>query len=286
MSAVIQAPTTASRALRAASKAPHDCAPAEPDRTPLVLRAVFERASSLLRDASWTVEDHLWSGDSDRILEVAADTLYHKAPLATTIDEARTFAFDATALIKAARLVPGDTESPQRTALLERTAQELHLIIGTEASHLELIAPEASRCAKPCVQHTPPVSATADHIDFLAPTLDRAHAILTMLVDLFGGATSITTPALSTGINGTLDFLVETLAGADEVAQQMPRGVRPQSLSSHVHQARSLAELLGDMLNADDFDWCYSSGVYSNYFDAIGHAVRCAIEAMEVKNHG
>ncbi len=24
----------------------------------------------------------------------------------------------------------------------------------------------------------------------------------------------------------------------------------------------------------------------SNYFDAIGHAVRCAIEAMEVKNHG
>ncbi len=293
MNAAAQLAAPARRSVRTAASATNaKSEPKAPEHTHSELKAALARVAALIKRAAGVEENRPWSGDSDRILWSAAFEAETRGAMTNTPEAGRKFGFDVAALIKAARLVPGDVESPERTKYLEQAARELCWIIDSESPYLELIDPKASRASSPsspCKRADTTESTTAiaaDHIDFLSTTLGRAHAILTMLVDLFGGATSITTPALSTGINGTLDFLVETLAGADEVAQQIPRGARPQSLSSHVHQARSLAELLGDMLNADDFDWCYSSGVYSNYFDAIGHAVRCAIEAMEVKSHG
>lgn len=80
--------------------------------------------------AGLTDEPHEWSGDSDRLLRIAAFLTERDAGRSYNAEQAECGAYDIAALIKAARLVPGDTESQQRTELL--AAAEASLVLLTE----------------------------------------------------------------------------------------------------------------------------------------------------------
>jgi len=93
------------------------------------IQNAFASIGKALVAACDTEESHDWSYDSDRLLRIASDIAEREAQRVHGGYEAENFGFDIAALIKAARLVPGDTESPKRTALLE--AVEANLIVLT-----------------------------------------------------------------------------------------------------------------------------------------------------------
>lgn len=90
----------------------------------------FAEIGVALTAACGTDEPHGWSGDSDRLLRIAADIAEREAQRIYEGQDAEHRAYDIAALIKAARLVPGDTESSSRAALL--ATAELHLAVLTE----------------------------------------------------------------------------------------------------------------------------------------------------------
>lgn len=93
-----------------------------PSLTQVQTQQAFDALAKILADAHQTDEPHLWSGNSDRLLRVARDLAEEASkhpPSAADVDQ---LAFDIAALIVGAKLIPGDTESPERLALLQRAA--------------------------------------------------------------------------------------------------------------------------------------------------------------------
>lgn len=93
-----------------------------PSLTQAETQNAFGELAKILADAHQTDELHLWSGNSDRLLRVARDLAEEASkhpPSAADVDQ---LAFDIAALIVGAKLIPGDAESPERLALLQRAA--------------------------------------------------------------------------------------------------------------------------------------------------------------------
>lgn len=113
------------------------------------IKAAFGQVEMLLSEAYMTDEDHGWSGDSDRLLCVAknlADRAEIDPPQGPQIYEE---AFNIAALIRAARLVPGDSESPQRKALIDQAAVHLNWLTECDMGCEDCCNPGVSRPTAP-----------------------------------------------------------------------------------------------------------------------------------------
>lgn len=86
---------------------------------------VFKSLSCILRDAARTNEKQQQSGESDRLLRIAAEMAAFFADGKSSETDSQNFAFDLIALVKAARAVPGDIESEERHVLLRRAGDTL-----------------------------------------------------------------------------------------------------------------------------------------------------------------
>jgi len=144
MSEVIARPAKAkSTAAKAAPKAPAKLE--EGKFTRFTIKAAFGILEVLLQSASKTDEPHQWSGDSDRLLALAAD-LAGKAHTNTPgLDDAQRVAYDIAALIKSAKLVPGDSESAERTDLLNQAAVQLNWLTECDETGTNCIDIGAAR---------------------------------------------------------------------------------------------------------------------------------------------
>lgn len=128
----VATPTRAKASSRKAALPKAVAATEASDRSPARIEAAFGSVELLLTHAHATEEVHDWSGDSNRLLRIAhelADEASICPPTGIDVDSA---AFDIAALIRAARLVPGDSESPERKALLDKAAVQLDWL--TESS--------------------------------------------------------------------------------------------------------------------------------------------------------
>lgn len=94
-------------------------------------RTLFSGLADALREASLTDEPHSYSGDSDRLLRIAADLASAATDEALEGEEAQHRAFDIAAVVHAAQLVPADTCGQERTALLERAGGILNILADT-----------------------------------------------------------------------------------------------------------------------------------------------------------
>lgn len=119
--------------------------------TPAAIKAAFGQVETLLNEAYLTDEDHGWSGDSDRLLGIAhdlADEAERCPPIGPPMSRV---AFDIAALVRAARLVPGDGESPQRKALIDQAAVHLNWLTECDLSGEDCCDPGVPRPAPPTV---------------------------------------------------------------------------------------------------------------------------------------
>lgn len=105
---------------------------------------LFDRLADRLHEAWQTDEAHQHSGDSNRLLRVA-EWIAADAQNPEWGHPLRSTAFDIAALIRAARLVPGDEESVLRSALIQDAGDVLSQIADT--STRSLITPDARRPA-------------------------------------------------------------------------------------------------------------------------------------------
>ncbi|UBB16168.1 hypothetical protein [Comamonas odontotermitis] len=125
MDAVIEKRTTKARAHKAATpeKAP---APAVSK-----VQTLFAQAGDFLVKASGTDEDHTFSGESDRLLSIGAGIALDAAQGKLSNSTPENTAYDVAACINAARLVPEDSESVDRTIYIDNAAKCLEAITGT-----------------------------------------------------------------------------------------------------------------------------------------------------------
>lgn len=92
------------------------------------IQAAFGQVEYLLNHAQATQEGHSWIGDSDCLIRMAhslADAASVRLPTGGDVDQV---ACDIATLIRAARLVPGDSESNERKALLVQVEKHLRSI--------------------------------------------------------------------------------------------------------------------------------------------------------------
>ncbi|MEG0922688.1 MAG: hypothetical protein RSG22_14935 [Comamonas sp.] len=119
MNAVLEKPLTKARARKTA---PAAAVPAP---------ALFEEVGDFLAEAAGTNEDHAFSGDSDRLLSIGAMIAFDAAKGKFSNTTAENTAYDVAACINAARLVPEDSESVERTVQIDNAALRLEIITGT-----------------------------------------------------------------------------------------------------------------------------------------------------------
>lgn len=117
--------------------------------TPAAIKAAFSQVEVLLNEAYMTDEAHEWSGDSDRLLDIA-HSLADKAMIEPPIGpEMSRVAFNIAALIRASRLVPGDGESQQRKALVDQAAVHLNWLTECDICGSDCCDPGVPRPAHP-----------------------------------------------------------------------------------------------------------------------------------------
>lgn len=127
-------------------------APTEPstkESTASAIKLAFGQVEALLCAAHTTEENHDWSGDSCRLLRIAhglAAQAHLDPPVGNKIDEV---AFDIAGLIRAARLVPGDSESPERKALVDQAAVHLNWLTECDVCGQDCCDPGVPRPAAP-----------------------------------------------------------------------------------------------------------------------------------------
>ena len=122
--AVAQRPAVARAKVAAAVPTPHK--PIDD------FRATWEIVSNALLTAASTDEPHRHSGESDRLLRMASDLASDAANSGKRGGEAQNIAYDIAALINAARLVPGDTESVIRSHQIGIAAEHLAAIADSD----------------------------------------------------------------------------------------------------------------------------------------------------------
>lgn len=132
MNAVLEKPTAKARGRKAAPAAPAS-AP-----TPLAPAAatLFAEVGDFLALASGTDEDHAFSGESDRLLSIGAMIALDAAQGKFSNTNAENTAYDVAACINAARLVPDDDESVERTLHIDNAAQRLAAIAGMQVHQM------------------------------------------------------------------------------------------------------------------------------------------------------
>ena len=144
MSEVIARPAKArSTAAKAAPKAPSKLE--EGKFTRFTIKAAFGILEVLLQSASKTDEPHQWSGDSDRLLALAAQLAGGAHTNTPGLDDAQRVAYDIAALIKSAKLVPGDSESAERADLLNQAAVQLNWLTECDETGTNCIDIGAAR---------------------------------------------------------------------------------------------------------------------------------------------
>ncbi|MBB6577969.1 hypothetical protein HNP33_002037 [Comamonas odontotermitis] len=99
-------------------------------------RALFREIALDLDTAALTDEDHAHSGDSDRLLNIAAMIASNAAKGILWNNNHENAGYDIAACINAARLVPGDTESLERTAAINQAGVKLGVITETRPDML------------------------------------------------------------------------------------------------------------------------------------------------------
>ena len=132
-----------------------------PVTSPDPIKVAFSIIQVLLNEAYATDEQHGWSGDSDRLLRVAhniADEAMIRTPNA---EDAEGVAFDIAALIRAAKLVPGDAESDQRRELLDQAAVQLNWLTKCDTAGANCIDPGAARPALQ-IQDSSPITSPSE----------------------------------------------------------------------------------------------------------------------------
>lgn len=129
MNAVLEKPPAKARGQKAAPAAP---APAQAP-APLASAAatLFAEVGDFLAQASATDEPHGFSGDSDRLLSIGAMIALDAAKGKYSNTNAENTAYDVAACINAARLVPDDTESVERTINIHCASERLAAITGS-----------------------------------------------------------------------------------------------------------------------------------------------------------
>ena len=151
-------------------------------------RATFEKIAAVLAEAS-NLEDlpHVRSGESDRLLRIAADLAFDAAETPPKVPEC--IAFDIGALIKASRLVPGDVENAQRRSLIEAAAVELASLADC-LGPASMMDPEADR---PLLRGRAGVNTAAtaqynlDALQAVDDNLHRLDGVLYALGHVYGG---------------------------------------------------------------------------------------------------
>ena len=137
---------------RAKGKLIREPAPTEPsdkEYTAAAIKLAFGQIEALLCAAHATGESHEWSGDSCRLLRIAhglAAQASKHPPAGHEIEQA---AFDIAALIRAARIVPGDSESPERKVLVDQAAVHLNWLTECDVSGRDCCDPGVPRPAAP-----------------------------------------------------------------------------------------------------------------------------------------
>lgn len=117
--------------------------------TPKAVKSAFYNVEDLLHQAYHTDEAHDWSGDSDRLLRVARDIAGKAANHPPAGNDIEGIGFDIAGLIRAARLVPGDSESPERKALLDQAATHLNWLTECDQCGQDCCDPGVPRPAAP-----------------------------------------------------------------------------------------------------------------------------------------
>jgi hypothetical protein len=123
--------------------------PSAKEYTASAIKLAFGQIEALLCAAHATGESHEWSGDSCRLLRIAhglAAQASKHPPAGHEIDQA---AFDIAALIRAARIVPGDSESPERKVLVDQAAVHLNWLTECDVSGRDCCDPGVPRPAAP-----------------------------------------------------------------------------------------------------------------------------------------
>lgn len=123
--------------------------PSHSELTPDAIKAAFGNVETLLNEAQGTDEQHDWSGDSERLIRIAHSLADEASIRPPTGSDVVCTAFDIAALIRAARLVPGDSESPTRKALIDQAAVTLNWLTGSNPARDNCCDPGVPRPARP-----------------------------------------------------------------------------------------------------------------------------------------
>lgn len=146
MSAVAERPAKV-KVIR--ERAPTDHGSKAEKFSPAAVKLAFGQLEALLCAAHNTEENHDWSADSCRLLRIAhglAAQAHRNPPAWNEIEQS---AFDIAALIRAARLVPGDSESPQRKVLVDQAAVHLNWLTECDQCGQDCCDPGVPRPAAP-----------------------------------------------------------------------------------------------------------------------------------------
>ena len=136
--------------------------------TPEAVKSAFKIVEELLHLACQTDEAHEWSGDSERLLRNARN-LAAQAAADTPVggDAIHCAGFDIAALIRAARLVPGDEESANRKSLIDQVAVHLNWLTECDQCRDDCCDPGVPRPAAPNAVRLDQTPDTSDEAECL-----------------------------------------------------------------------------------------------------------------------
>ena len=103
----------------------------ETEYTAAAIKVAFALIRDLLHAASMTDEPQQWSGDSDRLLRMASHLANKASDRLPASADYESIAFDIAALIRGCRVMPGESESPERTGLLGEAEKHLDWLAKT-----------------------------------------------------------------------------------------------------------------------------------------------------------
>lgn len=155
---VIREPAPAERSSKTSEPTPGPGTPTK-EFPASAIKLAFGQIGALLGAAHMTKESHEWSGDSCRLLRVAhglAAQARLNPPEGFEIEDS---AYDIAALVRSARLVPGDSESAERKALIDQAAVHINWLTECDAAGVNCCDPGIPRPAAP---NAPPATAP-DH---------------------------------------------------------------------------------------------------------------------------
>ncbi len=226
-----------------------------------IKKAAFGQVETLLNEAYMTDEDHAWSGDSDRLLDIA-HSLADKAMIDPPIGpEMPRVAFNIAALIRASRLVPGDSESPQRKALIDQAAVHLNWLTESDMGGSDCCDPGVPRPAAPGTMHlaecSPALAKAAPRplADCAAAAWFRAREAQAVL---WASVENYSAPETVMALHTLVEISVEKLAALNEKISEEAC----EDASSILSQAIALAAFLAEDVNGDRWELLLDAALF------------------------